>query len=291
MRNRILPLVLLASSAVVLASCTAPGGGDPVPLPAPTSASTPPASETGSAAPAAPTAETALVAEYLDAVAAGDAAAAWEMLTPEAQESAASFAAYSAAFGRQGTVSPEEASRLGAVEPVVAEGPEGAITLVSAVDGDLADAWIVRATEQGLRLDDHVVPATGATPYEWLNPASGPEEADGPVPPVDVTQAISLAFAAPEGGTEGGVDRRHRGARRHRVGGIGEEAPGRHVRLDRRRRRPGRRHDRVAGRAGLVGLAQHDRRSLTHAAGRRDPRSGRMRHPIRAPRLVRLGAP
>jgi hypothetical protein len=204
MRNRILPLVLLASSAVVLASCTAPVGGDPVPLPAPTSASTPPAAEGGSAAPAAPTAETALVAEYLDAVAAGDAAAAWEMLTPEAQESAASFAAYSAAFGRQGTVSPEEASRLGAVEPVVAEGPEGAITLVSAVDGDLADAWIVRATEQGLRLDDHVVPATGATPYEWLNPAAGPEEADGPMPPVDVTQAISLAFAAPEGGTEGG---------------------------------------------------------------------------------------
>jgi len=206
MRIRSLPLVLIATSTVVLSSCTAPDGGDAVPLPAPTAVTTtePTASTEPAGADAdASSAETALVADYLAAVAAGDAAAAWEMLTPEAQESAASFASYSGAFGRQGTVSPEEAERLRAVEPSVAEGPEGAFTLVSAVDRDIADAWIVRDTDQGLRLDDHVVPATGATPYEWRNPAAGPEESSGPTPPVDVSQPITLSFAVPEG--DGGL--------------------------------------------------------------------------------------
>ncbi|RIJ51155.1 hypothetical protein DZG00_09990 [Clavibacter lycopersici] len=200
MRIRTLPLVLIASSAVVLTSCTGPDEAPPVPLPVPSSVETSPAS--GSAA-EADTAETALVAAYLDAVAARDADAAWAMLTPEAQASAGSRESYVASFGGAGTVSPEEAERLRAVEPVSAEGPEGAFTLVSAVDGDLADAWIVRETDQGLLLDDHVVPSTGATPYEWRNPAAGPEESADPAPAVDTSRPLSVAFAAPEDGADG----------------------------------------------------------------------------------------
>lgn len=162
MRIRTLPLVLIVSSTVVLTSCTGPEEGEPVPLPVPGSVETSPAGEGDDAA--APTAEVALVSAYLDAVAAGDADAAWGMLTPEAQASAGSPESYVASFGRAGTVSPEDAGLLRAVEPVATEGPEGAFTLVSAVEGDVADAWIVRDTGEGLLLDDHVVPATGATP-------------------------------------------------------------------------------------------------------------------------------
>ncbi|MFD2340950.1 hypothetical protein FGG90_09505 [Clavibacter tessellarius] len=201
MRIRTLPLVLVASSAIVLTSCTGPAEAPPVPLPEPTEVTTDPATDPA-AAPSA--AETALVADYLDAVAAGDAATAWSMLTPEAQEAAAAFASYSASFGRQGTVSPEEAERLRGVEPVVAEGPEGAFTLVSAVDGDLADAWIVRGTDQGLRIDDAVVPSTGPTPYEWANPAAGPDDAAEPPPAVDTSRPLAVAFPAPEDGSEDG---------------------------------------------------------------------------------------
>lgn len=206
MRIRTLPLVLIASSAVVLTSCSSPEEVAPVPLPVPSSVATSAASgsaaEGGTAETA--TAETALVAGYLDAVAAGDVDAAWAMLTPEAQASAGSRESYGSYFGRAGTVSPEEAERLRAVDPVSAEGPEGAFTLVSAVDGDLADAWIVRETDQGLLLDDHVVPPTGATPYEWQNPAAGPEESVDPAPAVDTARPMSVAFAAPEDGMEDG---------------------------------------------------------------------------------------
>jgi hypothetical protein len=202
MRIRTLPLVLIASSAVVLTSCTGPDEVPPVPLPVPSAVETSPA--TGGSDAGAATAETALVAAYLDAVAAGDADAAWAMLTPEAQASAGSRESYVATFGRAGTVSPEEAERLRAVDPVSAEGPEGAFTLVSAVDADLADAWIVRDTGQGLLLDDHVVPATGATPYAWRNPAAGPEESADPAPAVDTSRPLSVAFDAPEDGTEDG---------------------------------------------------------------------------------------
>ncbi|OUD87302.1 hypothetical protein BC477_04855 [Clavibacter michiganensis subsp. michiganensis] len=202
MRIRTLPLVLIASTAVVLTSCTGPDEVGPVPLPVPESVETSPAGEGDEAA--GPTAETALVAAYLDAVAAGDADTAWGMLTPEAQGSAGSRESYVASSGRAGTVSPEDAERLRAVEPISAEGPEGAFTLVSASDGDVADAWIVRDTDRGLLLDDHVVPATGATPYEWRNPAAGPEGSADPVPAVDASRPLSVAFAAPEGGSEDG---------------------------------------------------------------------------------------
>ncbi|MWJ86943.1 hypothetical protein DOU11_15155 [Clavibacter michiganensis subsp. michiganensis] len=202
MRIRILPLVLIASSAVVLTSCSGPDEVAPVPLPVPESVETSPADAGDEAG--TPTAETALVAAYLDAVAAGDADTAWGMLTPEAQGSAGSRESYVASSGRAGTVSPEDAERLRAVEPISAEGPEGAFTLVSASDGDVADAWIVRDTDRGLLLDDHVVPATGATPYEWRNPAAGPEGSADPVPAVDASRPLSVAFAAPEGGSEDG---------------------------------------------------------------------------------------
>jgi len=201
MRIRTLPLVLIASSAVVLTSCTGPAEAPPVPLPEPTAVTTEPATDT-TVPPS--NAETALVGEYLDAVAAGDAASAWSMLTPEAQDAAAAFESYAAAFGRQGTVSPEEAERLRGAPPVVAEGPEGAFTLVSAVNGDVADAWIVRETAEGLRIDDAVVPSTGPTPYEWTNPAAGPDDATEPPPAVDTARPLSVAFPAPEDGTEGG---------------------------------------------------------------------------------------
>ena len=148
--------------------------------------------------------EEALVAEYLDAAVAGDAAAAWALLTPEAQAAYPSEQAFSGLFGRDGTVSAEEAGQLLAGEMVSSEGVEGAFTLVSVTTDSEADAWVVRAVDgdpADLRIDDAGVPPTGSSLYSWRNPDVGPEDARDEAAPgtFDPSRPAVLSFASPQG--------------------------------------------------------------------------------------------
>jgi hypothetical protein len=157
---------------------------------APATSATPAGSEQDSA-------EQAIVVRYLDAISGGDTAAAWALLTPEAQQfygAERTFAEYSPV---DGTVTPDEASVLVDADLAVAEGPEGAFTLVSATTDDLADAWIVRETADGLRVDDAGVPPTGDSVYEWDNPAVGAEDQSAGGAVYDTTAPASISFASP----------------------------------------------------------------------------------------------
>ena len=165
-----------------------------------TPASSEPAPETPSTTPEQTpeqsTAET-VVREYLAAIAAEDSAAAWPLLTPEAQ----SFyggdpEVYASWFGRDGITTLEEATVFADAEFTEAEGPEGAFTLVSATTDTAADAWIVRETDAGPLLDDAGIPTTGGSLYEWRNPASGAEDAEAPGA-FDPATPATLFFASP----------------------------------------------------------------------------------------------
>jgi hypothetical protein len=189
----------LAAGALVAATgCTS----DPA-VTAPTAAGTgsPGATATATAAPtdAAPaSAEQALVVRYLDAIADGDTAAAWALLSPEAQQFYGTEQTFASSSPSDGTVTPDEASVLRGAELASAEGPEGAFTLVSATTDDLADAWIVRETADGLRVDDAGVPPTGDSLYEWTNPAAGAEDQTAGGAAYDTTVPASISFASPQ---------------------------------------------------------------------------------------------
>jgi hypothetical protein len=156
-----------------------------------------PAPQTPSATPEQSTADT-VVREYLSAIAAEDSAAAWPLLTPEAQ----SFyggdpEVYASWFGRDGITTPEEATAFDDVEFTETEGPEGAFTLVSATTDTAADAWIVRETDAGPLIDDAGIPTTGGLLYEWRNPASGAEDAEEPGA-FDPATPATLFFSSPQ---------------------------------------------------------------------------------------------
>lgn len=180
----------------VTAGCTSAEADGPAPTvtvtstpePAPVESSTPDAS---------PAVE--LVRQYLDAVTAGDAAAAWPLLTPEAQAFYPSEEQYATTFGRDGTVTPEEAGQLAAATFAEAPGPEDVFTLVSATTDGEADAWVVRESSAGLRIDDPGVPLTGDSVYEWSNPAAGAEDvvSDAGAAPFDDSAPASVSFASP----------------------------------------------------------------------------------------------
>ncbi|WP_209559527.1 hypothetical protein [Frigoribacterium sp. PvP032] len=140
-----------------------------------------------------------LVREYLDAAAAGDAAAAWALLTPEAQAFYPSEQQFTSAFGRDGTVTPEAAGQLAGATFDEAEALEGAVTVVSATTDAEADAWVVRESSAGLRIDDAGVPSTGDSVYEWTNPAAGAEDvqSDAGAASFDDSAPASLSFASP----------------------------------------------------------------------------------------------
>ena len=142
-------------------------------------------------------AEQAVVGRYLDAIATGDTAAAWALLSPEAQQFYGTEQTFASASPADGTVTPAEADALRDVELASAEGPEGAFTLVSATTDELADAWVVRETADGLRVDDAGVPPTGDSLYEWTNPAAGPEDQTGGGAAYDTTAPASISFASP----------------------------------------------------------------------------------------------
>ncbi len=193
----------LAAVAVLglTAGCTADAEGAAPTVtitPAPGSVATGSASaepaETPDASPAV-----ALVRQYLDAAAAGDAAAAWPLLSPESQAAYPSEQQFASAFGRDGTVTAEAAGQLLAAPFTEATAAEGVVTVVSATTEAEADAWLVRESSAGLRIDDAGVPSTGDSAYEWTNPAVGPEDAavDAGAAPFDDSAPASVSFASP----------------------------------------------------------------------------------------------
>jgi hypothetical protein len=143
-------------------------------------------------------AEQALVARFLDAIADRDTATAWTLLSAEAQQFYGTEQTFATASPSDGTVTPDEAAVLRDAELASAEGPEGAFTLVSATTDGLADAWVVRETADGLRVDDAGVPPTGASLYEWTNPAVGAEDQGAGGAAYDPATPASLSFASPQ---------------------------------------------------------------------------------------------
>ncbi|RUQ87008.1 hypothetical protein [Labedella gwakjiensis] len=188
-------ITILGGSALVLAlALTGCATTEPA-------ASTPTASESAPASASATPEESAsetLVRDYLSAIAAEDSAAAWALLTPEAQ----SFyggdpEVYASWFGRDGVTTPEEATAFADVNLTETEGPEGAFTLVSAQTDAAADAWIVRETDVGPLIDDAGIPTTGGSLYEWRNPASGAED-QAEAGAFDAAEPAKIFFASPE---------------------------------------------------------------------------------------------
>ena len=162
--------VLAVAMLGVTAGCTSAEAEGTTPTVTVTSAPDPVPSESATSA-ASPAVE--VVREYLDAATAGDSAAAWALLTPEAQAFYPSEQQFASAFGRDGTVTPEAAGQLAGAVFREAEALEGAVTVVSATTEAEADAWVVRESSVGLRIDDAGVPSTGDSVYEWTNPAAG----------------------------------------------------------------------------------------------------------------------
>jgi len=187
-----------AALVVGLAGCTPAEGDTAAP---PTVTTTVTATDAATTAAPSATPEEALVTAYLDAIVAGDTATAWPLLSTEAQASYGSEATFAEYSPTDGTVTAEEAGQLLAGSTDVVEGPEGAFTLVSITTDSEADAWIVRETADGLRLDDAGVPPTGESLYTWSNPDVGAE--DGDVDPVAAAEAVDpaaparLSFASP----------------------------------------------------------------------------------------------
>jgi len=161
MRN-VLSTTAVVALAGLLAGCTTAA---PAATPAPeTPESTPAEAEARDPASAA-------VADYLEAIALGNVAGAWRLLSPETQatynDSAKTYAQYAP---DNETVTAAGARALAATGFDVVAGPEDAFQLVSARSGDLADAWIVRESSAGLRIDDPGIPPTGERPFRWSNP-------------------------------------------------------------------------------------------------------------------------
>jgi len=163
MRNVLQTTTAVAFTAL-LAGCAT---GAPAATPEASSADAAP--DTASATPLDPA--SAAVADYLDAIALGNVAGAWKLLSPETQatynDSAATYAEYAPT---NETVTAAGARALATTGFVVTSGPEDAYQVVSARSGDLADAWIVRDSSAGLRIDDPGIPPTGERPYTWTNP-------------------------------------------------------------------------------------------------------------------------
>jgi hypothetical protein len=153
--------------ALTLAGCAAS---------APAAAPSPTASPAASAEPDRVDPAVQVVTDYLEAVAADDTAAAWAMLSPETQAIHASEQGYADAQATDRVVSANDAGVLLGGELVSYPVPGSAVMQVTAslsttaAPGTVAEAWIVRDTEAGPRIDDVGLPSTGQTPYTWVNP-------------------------------------------------------------------------------------------------------------------------
>jgi len=168
--------VVTTTTAVALAALFA-GCASPTP----NVTSEPSATESASAEPEVLDPASAAVTEYLDAIMLGNIAGAWEMLSPETQatynDSPTTYADYAA---DNETVTAHEAKLLSDAALVVTPGPENGFQVVSAQVGGVADAWVVRESDAGLRIDDPGVPPTGERPFTWTNPADGVFDAATP---------------------------------------------------------------------------------------------------------------
>lgn len=188
-----------ALAAILLAGCTAdPEAGVPAtPTGSPASSAT--------TAPPPPDPQTpaddvalALVRDYLAAIQSESYGEAYALLTDESATLAGSAEQF-AESASSGLVRPAEAAGyLGDEGSLsVGEGPVPGSVLVTAVRDRVADAWLVRSTGGSVAIDDAGVPPTGATPYEWVNPASGPEDVRDIVPVADAEPA-AIVFRTPE---------------------------------------------------------------------------------------------
>ena len=200
-----------AASTVVLllAGCVGETGSAPA-------TSAPLASPSGttatSSAPASPSADgvseseaVSLVEDYLTAFQEERFADAYTLLSEGAQSIAGPAERFAdTAVG--GFVRVDDATGYLGTDGVITAGPgpvDDAV-LVTAVRYRHADAWIVRDTPEGPRIDDAGVPLTGQSPYEWVNPASGPEDIRD-VTPVDPTAPAAIVFADRGDGAEDGA--------------------------------------------------------------------------------------
>lgn len=203
MTPRILALTAVAAAGCLsLAGCTdtpvasSPTAAASVPVPDPVTSSSSPSSSSSDEA-------VAVVQEYLVAVQDERYVDALALLTPESRALVGSAEQLASSVG---IVRPEEATGFLGTDGVIASGagPTVDSTLVTAVRDRVADAWLVRSTTEGLRIDDAGVPPTGGTPYEWVNPPIGPEEGDGAAA-VDVGAPASIIFTdlSQDAGVEG----------------------------------------------------------------------------------------
>jgi hypothetical protein len=131
----------------------------------------------------------AVVGEYLGAIQAEQYGAAYALLTDESRALVGSEQQFGESAANSIVRPDEAAGYLGADGIMEAgQGPAEGTVLVTAVRDRIADGWLVRDTSEGMRIDDAGVPTTGASPYEWVNPASGPE---------DVRQFVAVDPASP----------------------------------------------------------------------------------------------
>lgn len=185
---------------LTLAGCT--GGQDAASSasrPTSTSAPTPSPSAPSPSAPS-PSSDVALsiVRDYLAAIQAESYDEAYALLTDESATLAGSAEQFAEASS-SGLVRPDEAAGFLGEEGAlsVGAGPAPDTVLVTAVRDRVADAWLVRSADGSVGIDDAGVPPTGASPYEWINPASGAEDV-GDVVSIDRTAPAAILFRTPD---------------------------------------------------------------------------------------------
>lgn len=204
-RTYLIPALLTVTTlAVGLSGCT--GTADTAEAPAPTASSSP--SVTAPVVTATSTAGSASVEEdeaiaavegYLTAIQTEAYSDAYALLTTGAKELVGTEQQF-AETGLAGIVRADEAAGYLGADGRLEAGPgpvEGSM-VVTGVRDRSADAWVVRSTPEGARIDDAGVPLTGQSRYEWVNPASGPEDLRDVVP-LDPDAAAAVVFSDPAG--------------------------------------------------------------------------------------------
>lgn len=190
-RRVLLPAAVIAGG-LSLAGCT----GAPDPSSSATPAA-PVATSTPSPTPSASVTDEealAVVGTYLSAILEERYDEAYAQLSPESQSIVGTAAQFTQSIAA-GIVRADDASGFLGVDGqiVTSPGPEPDTILVTAVHDRVADAWLVRATPDGPRIDDAPVPLTGETPYEWTNPAAGPEDVQESEP-FDTSRPAEVSF-------------------------------------------------------------------------------------------------
>ena len=160
MRN----VVTATSAATMLALFSGCAAGSPPATTTSSSSTTPTATDTRDPASAA-------VSDYLEAIAFGNPAGAWRLLSAETQATFdSSVDTYAEYTPYNESVTHDDAEVLAAAPFIVTAGPQDGVQIVSAQSGGIADAWVVRETPSGMRIDDPGIAPTGERPFTWRNP-------------------------------------------------------------------------------------------------------------------------